>query len=46
MVYDNTIPYDLRFYQSLDRFVQNEPWLERDKAVIDQLKSIRVENGW
>src|SRR6476660_5903463 len=29
-VYDSTIPYDLRFFQSLDRFVQQEPWLTRD----------------
>ncbi len=42
-VYDSTIPYDLRFFQSLDRFVQREPWLERDKAMIDQLKTIGIE---
>ncbi len=28
-----------------DRFVQREPWLERDKAMIDQLKSIGIEKG-
>ncbi|MFY9839701.1 MAG: DUF1214 domain-containing protein [Xanthobacteraceae bacterium] len=39
VLYDSTIPYDLRFFQSLDRFVQREPWLERDKAMIDQLTS-------
>jgi len=44
-VYDATIPYDLRFFQSLDRFVQSEPWLERDKAMIDPLKSIGIEKG-
>ncbi|MGR9356608.1 DUF1254 domain-containing protein [Rhizobium leguminosarum] len=44
-VYDSTIPYDLRFFQSLDRFVQSEPWLVRDKAMIDQLKSIGIEKG-
>ncbi|HEY6342555.1 MAG TPA: DUF1254 domain-containing protein [Bryobacteraceae bacterium] len=43
--YDSTIPYDGRFFQSLDRIVQNEPWLERDKAMIDQLKSIGIEQG-
>jgi len=42
-VYDSTIPYDLRFFQSLDRFVQQEPWLTRDKAMIDQLKAIGIE---
>ena len=25
VVFDSTIPYDLRFFQSLDRFVQHEP---------------------
>jgi hypothetical protein len=44
-VYENTIPYDLRYFKALDRFVQYEPWLERDKAMIDQLKSIGIEKG-
>jgi hypothetical protein len=44
-IYDSTIAYDLRFFQSLDRFVQQEPWLARDKAMIDQLKSIGIEKG-
>ena len=45
VVYDATIPYDLRFFQSLDRIVQAEPWLERDRAMIDMLKSIGIEKG-
>jgi hypothetical protein len=45
VVYDSTIPYDLRFYESLHRIVQAEPWLERDKAMIDPLKSIGIEKG-
>jgi len=44
-LYDSTIPYDVRFFQSLDRFVQQEPWLVRDKAMIDQLRSIGIEKG-
>jgi hypothetical protein len=44
-VFDATIPYDLRFYQSLDRMVQHEPWLLRDRAMIDQLKSIGIQKG-
>src|SRR6478609_7695565 len=44
-VYDATIPYDVRFFESLDRIVQAEPWLERDKAMIDQLRSIGIEKG-
>ncbi len=43
VVFDSAIPYDLRFFQSLNGIVQNEPWLERDKAMIDQLKSIGIE---
>jgi hypothetical protein len=45
VVYDSTIPYDMRFFEMLDRFVQREPWVERDKAMIDQLKSIGIEKG-
>jgi hypothetical protein len=45
VVFDATIPYDLRFYRSLDRMVQSEPWLARDKIMIDQLKSIGIEKG-
>ncbi|TPM94835.1 DUF1254 domain-containing protein [Mesorhizobium sp. B2-1-3A] len=44
-VFDSTIQYDLRFFESLDRIVQSEPWLERDRAMIDQLKSIGIEKG-
>jgi hypothetical protein len=45
VVYDATIPYDIRFFQSLNRIVQTEPWLLRDKAMIDQLRSIGIEKG-
>jgi hypothetical protein len=45
IVYDSTIRYDLSFFESLNRIVQAEPWLERDKAMIDQLKSIGIEKG-
>jgi hypothetical protein len=45
VVYDANIPWDLRFFQSLHRMVQTEPWLERDKAMIDQLRSIGIEKG-
>jgi hypothetical protein len=45
VVYDSTIPYDIRFFRSLDRVVQIEPWLPRDKIMIDMLKSIGIEKG-
>ena len=44
-LFDSTIPYDIRYYQALDRFVQREPWLERDKVMIDTLKAIGIEKG-
>jgi hypothetical protein len=44
-LFDATIQYDQRFFQNLDRIVQNEPWLQRDRAMIDQLKSIGIEQG-
>jgi hypothetical protein len=45
VVYDANIPWDLRYFQSLDRIVQAEPWLTRDKVMIDQLKSLGIEKG-
>jgi hypothetical protein len=45
VVFDATIPYDQRFFHSLDRVVQTEPWLARDRAMIDVLKSIGIEKG-
>ncbi len=45
VVVDGVIPYDVRFFQSLDRIVQYEPWLERDRAMIDPLKSLGIEKG-
>lgn len=45
VLFDSTIPYDLRFFELLNEMVQAEPWLERDKAMIDQLKTIGIERG-
>jgi len=45
VVFDSTIPYDVRFFQSLDRIVQHEPWLDRDKAMIDVLRTLGIEKG-
>ncbi len=45
VVVSGVIPYDVRFFQSLDRMVQSEPWLERDRAMIDPLKSLGIEKG-
>ncbi len=43
--FDATIPYDPTFFELLDRFVQAEPWLTRDKAMINPLKTIGIEKG-
>ena len=45
VLFDSTIQYDIRFFESLNRMVQAEPWLERDKAMIDPLKTIGIERG-
>ena len=45
ILFDSTIPYDARFFAALDRFVQREPWLERDKVMIGQLNTIGIEKG-
>ena len=42
---DGTIPYDVRFFRSLDRMLQIEPWIERDRAMIDPLKTLGIEKG-
>jgi hypothetical protein len=43
--FDSTIRYDASFFKSLDRVVQSEPWIERDRAMIDQLRTIGIEQG-
>ena len=43
--FDSTIRYDASFFNNLDRMVQTEPWLQRDRAMIDQLKTIGIEKG-
>lgn len=44
-LFDATIPYDRRFFASLARIVAYEPWLTRDKAMIDHLKAIGIAKG-
>jgi len=43
--YDSTIRYDLSYFESLDRIVQREAWIERDRAMIDVLRTIGIEKG-
>jgi hypothetical protein len=44
-LFDSTIRYDLSFFESLNTMVQAEPWLDRDRAMIDPLKTIGIERG-
>lgn len=44
-LFDATIPYDLSFYESLNRVVQYEPWLPRDKVMVDLLSSVGIKKG-
>src|SRR6516162_6113032 len=43
--FDSTIRYDASFFRNLDRVVQGEPWLERDRAMIEKLQALGVEKG-
>ncbi|HVY40518.1 MAG TPA: DUF1254 domain-containing protein [Polyangia bacterium] len=45
VLFDSTIPYDLRFFEALDRFVQREPWIDRDRVMIDSLRTVGIEKG-
>lgn len=45
VLFDTTIKYDASFFRNLDRVVQNEPWLPRDRAMIDQLKTLGIQTG-
>jgi hypothetical protein len=45
VLFDSTIRYDASLFENLNRIVQSEPTQTRDKAMIDQLKSIGIEKG-
>ena len=45
VVFNSTIKYDASFFDQPNRIVQDEPWIPRDRAMIDQLKSIGIEKG-
>lgn len=45
VMFDSTIQYDVRFFRNLDRVVQDEPWIDRDRAMIDVLRFIGIEKG-
>jgi hypothetical protein len=45
IVFDSTIRFDASYFENLNRTVQSEPWIERDRAMIDQLRTIGIEKG-
>jgi len=45
VIFDSTIKYNTSFFESLNHVIQSEPWLTRDKAMIDPLKSLGIEKG-
>ncbi|GEP02887.1 DUF1254 domain-containing protein [Methylobacterium oxalidis] len=45
VLFDSTIRYNASFFGNLDRVVQNEPWLDRDRVMIDQLRTLGIEKG-
>jgi hypothetical protein len=44
-LFDSTIKYDASFFQNLNRILQEEPWLQRDRVMIDELASLEIEKG-
>ena len=44
-VYESNIAFDYTFYETLNKIIQEEPWLERDKAMIDLLKTLGIQRG-
>ncbi|WP_448150833.1 DUF1254 domain-containing protein [Labrys miyagiensis] len=45
ILFDSTIRYDASFFGNLDHVVQTEPWLDRDRVMIDQLRTLGIEKG-
>ena len=45
VLFDSTIRYDSTFFEPSNRIVQNEPWLTRDNAMIDPLRTLGIEKG-
>lgn len=44
-LFDAAIPWDATFFDVLDVMIQVEPWLERDRVMIDLLRTVGIERG-
>lgn len=40
---DTRIPYDIRFWEALDRVVQAESWLPRDRPFAEMLATVGIK---
>ena len=45
VLFNSTIRYDESFFDHLNHIIQDEPWLERDRAMIDLLRTLGIEKG-
>ncbi|WP_217362970.1 DUF1214 domain-containing protein [Roseicella sp. DB1501] len=45
VIFNSTIRYDASFFDNLNRIVQAEPWLPRDRLMINTLRSLGMERG-
>ena len=43
--FDSTIRYDASFFDHLNNIIQSEPWFDRDRVMIEQLKTLGIEKG-
>lgn len=43
--FDSTIKYDSSFFDHLNNIIQSEPWLDRDRIMIDPLASLGIVKG-
>ena len=43
--FNSTIRYDASFFENLNHVIQSEPWLDRDRVLIDQLMALGIEKG-
>ncbi len=45
VLFDSTIKWNSSFFENLNRVVQEEPWIVRDRVMIDELKTLGIEKG-
>jgi hypothetical protein len=45
VLFDPTIRFDATFFEHLNAIVQSEPWLDRDRVMIDLLRTLGIEKG-